>query len=136
MDSLGIKEIKRRLNLNKERFRFELNYLFGVFGVKDENLIKNYENLSNEIIRYSIEKEKIDSKINDVNYKFERLKSDFVRDNKIDVRSKVLSLGGKGEGVLNELYKMGFINNDMYEVVKDEMWRNRKVSRYNFDRWL
>ena len=48
----------------------------------------------------------------------------------------VLSLGKRGDKVLNELFKMGFISSDMYEVVKEEMWRNRKVSNYEFGKWM
>ena len=97
-------------------------------------LLKRYDWLSEEIIKQYIEKDKIEKKINDVSYKFEKLKVDFMVKNNIDVRDKVLSLTN-GEKILDELFKIGFISNDMYEVVKDEIWRKRKTQRYELGEW-
>jgi|TARA_B110000438_G_C15584042_1_gene550887 hypothetical protein len=136
MESINIREIRRSLKMNRDKFRYDLNYILNLFNVSDDGILKKYDKCGDEIIKLNMEKESIDGKINEVNYEFERLKSGFISNNEIDIRKKVLSLGKRGDKVLNELFKMGFISSDMYEVVKEEMWRNRKVSNYEFGKWM
>jgi hypothetical protein len=134
MDNFKILEVKRRLSQNRDKFKYDLLYMCNIFNVDEKDLLKKYDWLSEEIIKHYIEKEKSEKKINDVSYKFEKLKVDFMVKNNIDVRDKVLSLTN-GEKILEELFKIGFISNDMYEVVKDEIWRKRKTQRYELGEW-
>mgnify|MGYP003650464976 FL=1 len=134
MENLKILEVKRRLSQNRDKFKYDLLYMCNIFNVDEKNLLKKYDWLSEEMIKYYIEKDKIEKKINDVSYGFEKLKVDFMVKNNIDVRDKVLSLSN-GEKILDELYKIGFINNDMFEVIKDEIWRKRKTQRYELGEW-
>ena len=128
-EDIKILEVKRRLRQNRDKFKYDLLYMCNIFNVDEKELLKKYDWLSEEIIEHYIEKDKVEKKINDVSYKFEKLKVDFMVKNNIDVRDKVLSLTN-GEKILDELFKIGFISNDMYEVVKDEIWRKRKTQRY------
>ena len=134
MENFKILEVKRRLSQNRDKFKYDLLYMCNIFNVDEKNLLKKYDWLSEEMIKYYIEKDKIEKKINDVSYGFEKLKVDFMVKNNIDVRDKVLSLSN-GEKILDELYKIGFINNDMFEVIKDEIWRKRKTQRYELGEW-
>lgn len=133
-ENFKILEVKRRLSQNRDKFKYDLLYMCNIFNVDEKNLLKKYDWLSEEMIKYYIEKDKIEKKINDVSYGFEKLKVDFMVKNNIDVRDKVLSLTN-GEKILDELYKIGFISNDMFEVIKDEIWRKRKTQKYEFGKW-
>lgn len=133
-ENFKVLEVKRRLSQNRDKFKYDLLYMCNIFNVDEKNLLKKYDWLSEEMIKYYIEKDKIEKKINDVSYGFEKLKVDFMVKNNIDVRDKVLSLTN-GEKILDELYKIGFISNDMFEVIKDEIWRKRKTQKYEFGKW-
>ena len=134
MEDIKVLEVRRRLSQNRDKFKYDLLYMCNIFNVDEKDILKRYDWLSEEIIKQYIEKDKIEKKINDVSYKFEKLKVDFMVKNNIDVRDKVLSLTN-GEKILDELFKIGFISNDMYEVVKDEIWRKRKTQRYELGEW-
>ena len=134
IENFKILEIKRRLSQNRDKFKYDLLYMCNIFNVDEKNFLKKFDWLSEEMIKYYIEKDKIEKKINDVSYGFEKLKVDFIVKNNIDVRDKVLSLTN-GEKILDELYKIGFISNDMFEVIKDEIWRKRKTQKYEFGKW-
>ena len=134
IENFKILEIKRRLSQNRDKFKYDLLYMCNIFNVDEKNFLKKFDWLSEEMIKYYIEKDKIEKKINDVSYGFEKLKVDFIVKNNIDVRDKVLSLTN-GEKILDELFKIGFISNDMYEVIKDEIWRKRKTQKYEFGKW-
>ena len=134
MEDIKVLEVRRKLRQNRDKFKYDFLYLCNIFNVDETDILKTYDLLSEEIIKQDIEKDKIEKKINDVSYKFEKLKVDFMVKNNIDVRDKVLSLTN-GEKILDELFKIGFISNDMYEVVKDEIWRKRKTQRYELGEW-
>lgn len=134
-ESIKIKEVRKRLYQNKEKFRYDLQYICKLFEVEDNEILKKYDSLSEEMINLHIEKDKIEKKINDVGYEFEKLKIDFLNKNKIDIRDKVLSIRN-GNKVLEDLWKGGFISNDMCDVIKDELWRKRKTQPYEFAKWM
>ena len=134
MEDIKVLEVRRKLRQNRDKLKYDLLYMCNIFNVDEKDILKRYDWLSEEIIKQYIEKDKIEKKINDVSYKFEKLKVDFMVKNNIDVRDKVLSLTN-GEKILDELFKIGFISNDMYEVVKDEIWRKRKTQRYELGEW-
>ena len=134
MENHKVLEVKRRLSQNRDKFKYDLLYMCNIFNVDEKNFLKKYDCLSEEMIKYYIELDEVEKKINDVSYKFEKLKVDFMVKNNIDVRDKVLSLTN-GEKILEELFKIGFISNDMYEVIKDEIWRKRKTQKYEFGEW-
>jgi len=134
MEDIKVLEVRRKLRQNRDKFKYDLLYMCNIFNVDEKNLLKKYDWLSEEMIKYYIEKDKIEKKINDVSYGFEKLKVDFMVKNNIDVRDKVLSLTN-GEKILDELYKIGFISNDIFEVIKDEIWRKRKTQKYEFGKW-
>ena len=134
MEDIKVLEVRRKLRQNRDKFKYDLLYMCNIFNVDEKDILKRYDWLSEEIIKQYIEKDKIEKKINDVSYGFEKLKVDFMVKNNIDVRDKVMSLIN-GEKILDELYKVGFINNDMYEVIKDEIWRKRKTQKYEFGKW-
>lgn len=135
MESLKIKEVRRNLHQNREKFRYDLQYMCKLFEVDSKSVLKNYDSLSDEFIKYHIQRDELDKKINDVSYGFEKLKLDFISKNDIDIRDKILN-SNNGEKILDELWKIGFVSNDMFEVIKDEIWRKRKTQNYEFAKWL
>ena len=133
-ESLKIKEIKRKLHLKRDKFKYDLMYMCGLFDVEPNEILKKFDELSDGMIKYQIELNEIEKKINNINYGFEQLKFDFIANNNINVRDKVLS-NKNPNTLLNELYKVGFISNDMFEVIKDEIWRRRKRLDYELPKW-
>ena len=63
-------------------------------------------------------------KLNELDYKCERLKMDFIVENNIDIKERIENLKNR-DSILNELYLNGFINSEMNDVLKEYFWKNR-----------
>lgn len=129
MENIRIKEIQRVMNRNKEKFRYDIMSMCRIFNVENKDVINQYDKISDKFIKYHIKKDEIEKKINEVSYDFEKLKSEFIHQNNIDIRKTVLE-SENGNTLLDQLFRFGIINNDMFEVLKDEIWRKRKTQRY------
>ena len=69
-------------------------------------------------------------KLNELDYKCERLKMDFIVENNIDIKERIENLKNR-DSILNELYLNGFINSEMNDVLKEYFWKNR-VGRMDY----
>ena len=63
-------------------------------------------------------------KLNELDYKCEKLKMDFIVKNNIDIKERIKNLKNR-DNILNELYLNGFINSEMNDVLKEYFWKNR-----------
>ena len=63
-------------------------------------------------------------KLNELDYKCERLKMDFIGKNNIDIKSRIENMKNRND-VLTELYMNGFINSEMNDVLREYFWNNR-----------
>ena len=63
-------------------------------------------------------------KLNELDYKCERLKMDFIVENNIDIKERIENLKNR-DNILNELYLNGFINSEMNDVLKEYFCKNR-----------
>tara|TARA_B100001093_G_C26789679_1_gene998400 strand:- start:13 stop:423 length:411 start_codon:yes stop_codon:yes gene_type:complete len=134
-ESFKIKEVKRKLKLNKDKFKYDLLQMCNIFNVESDEVLDRFDELSDEMIKEQIQLNDVEKKINEINYGFEQLKVDFITKNNIDIRDKVMS-NANGNQLLDQLWKGGFLSNDMFGVIKDELWRKRKRKDYELPKWM
>jgi|TARA_R100000081_G_C4748397_1_gene132951 nicotinic acid phosphoribosyltransferase len=122
--------IKRRDDLIRS-FKF-VNKLF---EVDTDDYIKEYDVLSKEMTKTYQKMIECQNKLNDLDYKCERFKSEFLVKNNIDLKERLEKVHNREE-VLSEMFKNGFISSDMYDAIKTSYWNSRKKFNYEFAKWL
>tara|TARA_R110000803_G_scaffold197974_2_gene261664 strand:- start:4316 stop:4726 length:411 start_codon:yes stop_codon:yes gene_type:complete len=133
-ESLEILEFRRKLKNRKDEFKNNMSFVSGLFSIDDSDYMKKFEWLGEEMVNTIIEMEKLKLKMNDLDYKCEKLKSDVIVDNNIDVRDKVINLKNR-ENIIDVLYKSGFMSSDLWEILKTSFWNDRKTQRYELAKW-
>ncbi len=134
MEKIEILEFKRRLSLRKDEFKNDIDFVCGIFDLDGREYLKKFDWLGEEMVSVIMEIEKLKVKMSDLNYKCEKLKSDMLVENNIDLRNRVRKLSGR-ERILDDLYKSGFMSSDMWEVIKESFWNDRKTQNYELVKW-
>ena len=129
-ERLEVLEFKRRLNTNKDKFKNQLQYVCDLFSVDGDKYIKRYGYLSEEMVKTFIQMEELKHKLNDLDYKCEKLKSDIIVENNIDIKERIKDMMGR-ERILDELYKGGFLSSDLWEIIKTFFWNDRSRIKYD-----
>ena len=115
---------KRNLKTNRDRLGESFRYVNTLFGIEGDEYIKKYDWLSEEMEKVYEDFMKCRMKLNELDYKCERLKMDFIVENNIDIKERIENLKNR-DNILNELYLNGFINSEMNDVLKEYFWKNR-----------
>ena len=115
---------KRGLKKNREKLNESFRYVNTLFGIEGDEYIKKYDWLSEEMEKVYEDFMKCRMKLNELDYKCERLKMDFIVENNIDIKERIENLKNR-DSILNELYLNGFINSEMNDVLKEYFWKNR-----------
>jgi hypothetical protein len=115
---------KRNLKTNRDRLGESFRYVNTLFGIDGDEYVKKYDWLSEEMEKVYVEFMKCKMKLNELDYKCERLKMDFIVENNIDIKERIENLKNR-DNILNELYLNGFINSEMNDVLKEYFWKNR-----------
>ena len=115
---------KRGLKKNREKLNESFRYVNTLFGIEGDEYIKKYDWLSEEMEKVYEDFMKCRMKLNELDYKCERLKMDFIVENNIDIKERIENLKNR-DNILNELYLNGFINSEMNDVLKEYFWKNR-----------
>ena len=118
MDNLEVLEFKRKLGRNKDKFKNDLVWVCNLFNVDEKGYLNRYEKVSKDMIEKYIELDKLKREMNDLNYMFEKMKYDFIVENNIDIKEK-LKDRKNGSGLVDELYKLGFISSDYFSIMKE-----------------
>jgi len=134
MDKMEVLEFKRRLGNRKDKFKNDMDFVCGIFSIDSSKYLKKFDWLGEEMVNVGIEMEKLKLKMSDLDYKCEKLKSDMIVDNNIDLRDRVKKLSGR-ERILDELYKGGFMSSEMWELIKESFWSERKTQNYELAKW-
>ena len=116
---------KRDIHKRKDDLKKSFHYVNNLFGVDGDEYIKKYDWLSEEMEKTFVEWLECKLKLNELDYKCEKLKMDFIVENNIDIKERIENLKNR-DSILNELYLNGFINSEMNEVLKQYFWDNRK----------
>jgi nicotinic acid phosphoribosyltransferase len=106
-ERLEILEFKRRLNTNKDKFKNQLQYVCDLFSVDGEEYLKRYGYLSEEMVKTFVQMEELKHKLNDLDYKCEKLKSDIIVENNIDIKERIKDMMGR-ERILMNYIKVDF----------------------------
>ena len=62
------------------------------------------------------------------------MKTDLLSENNIDIKEELIKRENS-EGLLDDLYKSGFLGNELYDIIKTYFWNNRKVMNYELPKW-
>lgn len=92
MEKLEKLEFRRKLKNRKDKFKNGLDYICHLFSIKGEEYLSSFDSLGTEIFETLIEFERLKEKLNDLDYRCEKLKSDIVSDNRIDFKEKLIGL--------------------------------------------
>lgn len=125
MESLRIKELRRKLNIRKERYRKDLGYVGRIFDFEKEDYLKKYDEISDNMIDVGIELELLERKMSDLDLEFEKLKKGLLLNENIDLRSSIEKFGSESKNVVDMLFKGGFISSDECNILIDDIWKNR-----------
>ena len=115
---------KRDIHKRKDDLKKSFHYVNNLFGVDGDEYIKKYDWLSEEMEKVYEDFMKCRMKLNELDYKCERLKMDFIVENNIDIKERIENLKNR-DNILNELYLNGFINSEMNDVLREYFWNNR-----------
>ena len=125
MESLRIKELRRKLNIRKEKYRKDLSYVGRLFEIEENKYLQNYDDISNKMIDCGVELEILERKMSDLDLEFEKLKKGLLLNENIDLRKSIEKFGSEKKNVVDMLFKGGFISNDETEILNNHIWENR-----------
>ena len=108
---------KRNIKVNREKLGKSFSYVNTLFGIEGDEYIKKFDWLCEEMEKVYEDFMKCRMKLNELDYKCERLKIDFIVENNIDIKERIENLKNR-DSILNELYLNGFINSEMNDVLK------------------
>ena len=143
-ESIQILEYRRKYKNNRDKFINHINYVCDVFGIDGkmkDKYVSDFDKMGEKMTENIIEVEKLNNEINELNYNSEKLRQNIISDNNIDIKDKILKHPNK-DVVLNELWKGGFVSNDMYEILKDMLWNERRSRmresqpKYELPKWM
>lgn len=127
-----INELKRRLSLRKNKYKSELEYVVDTFGIDGEQYMKEYDELSEEVIQCGIDLVNNQQRMDDLDLKYEKLKKSLLLRENIDLREKLNEFGDDTakRNVVNLLFQNGFITTEESNILVDDIWRNRYRPQY------
>tara|TARA_B100000902_G_scaffold392203_1_gene444238 strand:+ start:1923 stop:2321 length:399 start_codon:yes stop_codon:yes gene_type:complete len=129
MESLRIKELRRKLNIRKERYRRDLSYVGRIFDFEEDEYLKRYDNISDDMVDVGIELEILERKMSDLDLEFEKLKKGLLLNENIDLRESIGKFGDESKNVVDMLFKGGFISSEECNILIDDIWKNRYRSK-------
>lgn len=134
-ESVEVLKFKQNLNQNKDRFKSQIQYICDLFSVDGSNYIRKYDDIGGEMVNTFIQFNELQKRLNELDYQCEKLKNEIIIDNNIDLKEKLKGLKNR-EKVLDELFRLGFVNSDMWEILKEFFWNDRgNRMTYEFPKW-
>lgn len=127
-----INELKRRLSLRKKKYKSELEYVVDTFGVNAEDYLKEYDDLSDEIIECGVHLFETQKRMNDLDMKYEKIKKSLLLRENINLREKLNEFSNHNEKkrVVDLLFRNGFISTDESDILNEDIWNNRYKPQY------
>lgn len=134
-ESGEVLKFRQNLNRNKDRFREQIQYICDLFSIDGSNYITEYDDIGGEMVNTFIQFNELQQKLNDLNYKCENLKNKLIIDNNIDLKEELKRVKNR-DRVLDELYRLGFVSNDMWEILREFFWNQRgNRMTYELPKW-
>lgn len=115
---------KRNMKVNREKLSKSFNHVNTLFGIDGLEYIKKFDWLCESMEKEYMILLECKLKMNELDYKCERLKMDFIVENNIDIKDRIENLKNRDD-ILSQLYMNGFINSEMNDVLKTYFWKNR-----------
>ena len=134
MEKIEILEFRRKLKNRKDKFKNDLDYICHLFSIEGEEYLKSFDLLGTQMDETLIEFEELKHKLNDLDYRCEKLKTDIVSDNRIDFKEKLIGLKNR-ENIIDDLHHSGFLSSGLWEVLKTTFWKERKTTAYELPKW-
>lgn len=134
MISMRILEVKRKNSIKRVKFIKDMEYLSSLLNVKYDDKLKEFDKLNEEILITFTELESVNNKINDLENKTNKLKSDMIKEKGIDLGKFVRENINKEE-VIDKLFQCEVMSSELWETLKTEFWNRRKKSSYELPNW-
>jgi len=134
MISMRILEVKRKNSIKRVKFIKDMEYLSSLLNIKYEDKLKEFDKLNEEILTTFTELELVNNKINDLENKTNKLKSDMIKEKGIDLGKFVRENINKEE-VIDRLFQCEVMSSELWETLKTEFWNRRKKSSYELPNW-
>ena len=134
MTDMRILEVKRRNSIKRVKFIKDMEYLSSLLNIKYEDKLKEFDKLNEEILTTFTELELVNNKINDLENKTNKLKSDMIKEKGIDLGKFVRENINKEE-VIDRLFQCEVMSSELWETLKTEFWNRRKKSSYELPNW-
>ena len=135
VENINNSDFNRNLIKRRDELIRSFTFVNRLFEVDTDDYIKEYDVLSKEMTKNYQKMIECRNKLNELDYKCERFKSEFLVKNNIDLKDRLKDLPNK-ENILSDLFKNGFISSDMYDAIKTSYWNSRKKFNYEFAKWL
>ena len=131
---MRILEVKRKNSIKRVKFIKDMEYLSSLLNIKYEDKLKEFDKLNEEILITFTELESVNNKINDLENKTNKLKSDMIKEKGIDLGKFVRENINKEE-VIDRLFQCEVMSSELWETLKTEFWNRRKKSSYELPNW-
>jgi len=131
---MRILEVKRKNSIKRVKFIKDMEYLSSLLNIKYEDKLKEFDKLNEEILTTFTELELVNNKINDLENKTNKLKSDMIKEKGIDLGKFVRENINKEE-VIDRLFQCEVMSSELWETLKTEFWNRRKKSSYELPNW-
>ena len=129
---MEILELKRKLNLRKQKYENGLLKLIDLFNIEDKEYKKDFDFLCKKMVDLGIKYNKIKKEMNEVDIEFARLKRSILLKENINLMDELDKYNyDMKTKVIDELYNEEFIGNDEWEILKGYIWDNRYKKVYS-----
>lgn len=130
--NVELNEFKRRLEIRKLKFVEEMRYFINVFDVDDKKYIKEFNSLSDDMMKIGLKYFEIRNELNNCDMKCEKLKKSILLNENIDVEDKISSYSNEERrNIINKLFSLGFINNNECEMLLENNWNKRYKVKFS-----
>ena len=130
--NVELNEFKRRLEIRKLKFVEEMRYFINVFDVDDKKYIKEFNSLSDDMMKIGLKYFEIRNELNNCDMKCEKLKKSILLNENIDVEDKISSYSNsERRNIINKLFSLGFINNNECEMLLENNWNKRYKVKFS-----
>jgi len=131
MEDIRIRELRRNLFIRKDKFAKSLSYICKLFSIDGNRYMNEFDSISNEMVDVGIELNKVFSKMDELDLKFEKLKRELLFKENINLRDRINEFGNEKKYIIDKLGEYGFISTEEVEILSDEVWRNRYRVKYS-----
>jgi|TARA_R110002153_G_scaffold273772_1_gene445575 hypothetical protein len=131
MESIRIKDLRRRLSIRKEQYRVDLNYVGRLFQINEKEYMDKYDSISSEMVDVGIELDKLTVSMNQLDMEYEKIKKGLLLKENINLLDCIDKFGDNKKHIVEQLSNGGFISDDETDILFKHIWDNRYKHKYS-----